>query len=280
MLFLSSALVMGRGLLIPFVVASLDPIVDEMGFILEGNRSTQGDLVQVLQTDNGVIYPPGLGGDPDSRNTLLATTSIGKIAPNWQVQPGNFGYAIQRSSGDPIWGSAGDGVTKVFVRVFNAPSLRDASFYGDSQVFTLNHNEEFVANISATTLPLDSGDNDQDGMNNSMEKSMGTDPDNPDTDSDGMNDGNEHLAGTDPLDQYSLLMIVEMTPSGSDMVLRWDSVPGKRYRVEYTTDPLDADPDFDIVSDVIHADNDVSEITIIYGLLGPEGTFFVRVLGD
>ncbi len=46
-------------------------------------------------------------------------------------------------------------------------------------------------------------DSDSDGLSDSFESSIGTDPDNPDTDGDGFTDGEEYLSYTDPLKSRS-----------------------------------------------------------------------------
>ncbi len=46
-------------------------------------------------------------------------------------------------------------------------------------------------------------DSDSDGLSDSFESSIGTDPDNPDTDGDGFTDGEEYLSYTDPLKSSS-----------------------------------------------------------------------------
>ena len=46
-------------------------------------------------------------------------------------------------------------------------------------------------------------DSDVDGLLNSQEEALGTDPNNPDSDEDGHKDGTEYQAGFDPLDSES-----------------------------------------------------------------------------
>ena len=54
---------------------------------------------------------------------------------------------------------------------------------------------------------FDSGDDDGDGLTNSEEEDLGTDPSNPDTDGDGYTDAEERHAGTDPADSESVIYI-------------------------------------------------------------------------
>lgn len=58
------------------------------------------------------------------------------------------------------------------------------------------------------TTPQTTADSDGDGLSDSEEAVLGTDPRNPDSDGDGVSDGDEVAAGTDPLDDTSL------TPNG------------------------------------------------------------------
>ena len=54
-----------------------------------------------------------------------------------------------------------------------------------------------------------------------------------DHDGDGFTDASEFAAGTDPTDGASLLRIsMPIDVKNETVVLRWDSVPGRRYRVE------------------------------------------------
>jgi hypothetical protein len=63
-----------------------------------------------------------------------------------------------------------------------------------------------------------------------------------DTDGDGTNNESEYKAGTDPLDRFSVFKIThsETLPAPdkpcAGFMVKWQSVAGKRYRVERTTD--------------------------------------------
>lgn len=87
-------------------------------------------------------------------------------------------------------------------------------------------------------------DTDEDGLPDYLEDSV---PDNEfwpedysnmrnsNTDGDQFNDNEEYIAGTNPRNASSLFEIEE-TASGSGFELRWDSVPGREYTVQVSSD--------------------------------------------
>jgi len=216
----------------PLHITTESVILDEFGQALEGTASEPGDLVQVLRADSGIL-PPLKDGRPDSSNPLVSdgTAGIGQFMPRSQARPGKFGHCIG--------GSSRPGNTaKLFVRVFNAPTLVESSFYEDSEVVTVDGNKVLLVNIARTVKPLDPDDDDGDGLNNSYEKSYDSNPTNPDTDGDGMLDGAEHLAGTDLKSRSSVLQMARINGiSGGKVVVEWDSVPGKFYKIQRALSP-------------------------------------------
>jgi len=88
-------------------------------------------------------------------------------------------------------------------------SINTENTTSDSGTFAAIGNETILS-IRATDTPGNQGfgevivafenDSDQDGLPDSEEVDIGTDPNNPDTDGDGINDGREVQDGTDPLD--------------------------------------------------------------------------------
>ncbi len=117
--------------------------------------------------------------------------------------------------------------------------MREASFYGDSQVFTVSglSNALFIATISATDKPLYPVDTDGDGLSDSVELSLGSDPRMVDSDGDGLTDADEHVAGSDALDQDSYPRITSMTDLGGGRfrLTWWPSVADRTYRVDCST---------------------------------------------
>ncbi|MEM7395590.1 MAG: hypothetical protein AAF492_24935, partial [Verrucomicrobiota bacterium] len=263
----------------PLVVSVIEPIHDEFGLVLEGNAAYPGDLVQILEADTsidpaGVIHPPNLDGTPHPANPVLAggVTAVGAHTPVSLSRPGFFGHAMLRTQAGAMNGR------KIFVRVFNAANLSEASFYGEStRIFTVRDNKVFLATIDDVDRPLDAADNDGDGLNNSWEESLGTDPDNNDTDGDGMNDGAEWIAGTDATDPEKFLAITHLEPQGDHLVVKWPSMVGRRYILEHTYEPLGPGTVFTPISQVLaHATQ--TEVTVSNALLDPYACCLYRVI--
>jgi hypothetical protein len=217
------------------LVATDHAILDESGLPLRGTDPqseefgvdrVEGDLIQILQATDGSRYPPAKDGSPDPRNVVLYSCRAGEgISPTLGMS-GLFSGAITPRPG---------GNTRIFVRVFNAPSLADASFYEDSSLFKVLSwkNDTFLVDIAATTRPLDPNDADGDGLSNSWEKALGSDSTTADTDGDGSSDQEERLAGSNLLDPESHLRITTVGLAGGPVLkFRWQSVRGKSYRIE------------------------------------------------
>jgi len=263
-------------------VGAAHPLVDEFGEPLVGTdpeayrfgiTPAEGDLVQILQTTDNVIYPPDTDGEPDSRNIVLLTSRVGQGISPTKSRSGKFAAVLTPRPG---------GNTRLFVRVFNGATLEESSFYGDSQLFTVLSwkNEAFLADIEGTTLPLDPSDDDGDGLSNSMEQSLGTDPNGRDSDGDGLTDAEEAVTKTDPLDSESTLVFVEVQPAGDeDARLSWESKGGVMYRVEFTTDNLAQSPTFSVVATVEGGDTE-TVLIIEDGLADPHGCFRVWALAE
>lgn len=217
------------------LIAASSPILDETGVRLSGNSPDvpryghlhiQGDLVQFLEAPDGIIYPPAVDGNPDPRNSLMGISQIGLGVSAMHEQPATFTGLL---SPRPPAGK------KFFARVFNSPEAGESSFYADSEIFTVRAyvNEVFWPRFSPTDLPVDPNDDDADGLNNSRERSLGTDKTSADSDGDGFSDGEEFVTRTDALDADSKLTIVKVSwGGGDDALLRWDSAESVMYRLE------------------------------------------------
>jgi hypothetical protein len=275
------------GQVAPLCIGATNGVRDEFDALLQGTSAAAipygfphvtGDVVQILKAPLG-IFPPALTGAPNTNNPVLYTSRIGIGVDPALGNCGLFGaiLPVNNKSGDPLERSS---IGPIFVRVFNAPSASEFSFYGDSQVWTpsASFNYPFVAQVSKTDQALDPADPDGDGLNNSWEKSVGSNSANADSDGDGMSDGSEFTAGTDLMDPSSYLSMIQiMAAGGSDAFVRFDAVPGKFYRVEHTSADLMEDPVYVDLTGPIEATNAVMQIFIPGGLASPNGHFRVSV---
>lgn len=272
---------------VPIRYGATNGVVDEFGQMLSGTPpgssffsqpEITGDVVQILQVNAGIL-PPATNGVPHASNLLLSQTRVGAGVDPSVGPSGKFSGSVT------IPARVGTGTNIVIMaRAFNAPSLEDASFYADSQMFTVpvfgaTSYKIFYASMGATTQMMDGTDYDGDGLTRSWEKSYGSNPDNPDTDGDGMADGPEIRAGTGVSDASSLLIMVQLRPSPpTDLDLFWDSVPGKTYQVDYTTNNLSDNPAFDTIPGTITATGSVSSITVNNGMLTPNAHYRVHLV--
>lgn len=271
-----------QGQIAPLHVGNTNALVDEFGQLLQGTDPgatsfgqtyVEGDLVQIIRVlDDGgfyTVYAPGTNGIPtNALNQIIQGGRIGHGVDPTLGPVGKFGTAVtslNRAGSQPI---------KLLARVFNAPSLEQASFYLDSELYEAANDgtapyKVFIPQFStsATTQPLDNTDHDGDGLSRSWEISYGSDADNPDTDGDGMPDGPEVRAGTDLNDSESLLMMVQIgAENPSDVVLTWDAVTGKVYQVEYTTNDLAQSPVFMDINPPVAPTSSLAVTVITNGL--------------
>lgn len=254
----------------PLAYDTASGIVDEFGNLLAGTADAPGARVEILSADHGV-FPPNADGTPHPSNQVLAVSQIGV-----GIDPG--AGALGKVSGALVINRFQ--ATRLFARVFNKPTREDSSFYGDSNVYTnpTAKYEVFMIELAQTDKPLDTGDDDGDGLVNSWEKSWGTDQQNPDTDGDGMSDHHEVRSGTDPLDGASYLAMVRLKEGEDDgtMEVEWDAVAGKVYQLQFAELPGgDEDFAFTNVNSAVTASGPVAS-TVVTNL--PVGVFRVRLI--
>jgi len=209
--------------------------VDEFQEVLQGTDPAvtwfglpfvAGDLVQILLSSDGTVHAPLADGTPDPRDTLLTTTFIGRGISPKPGAPGRFSCAINPRPG---------GGAKIYVRVFNAGSAQQSSFYSDSQIFTVSStaSELFVPVFTNGMLALDASDADGDGLNNSWETSYQSDPNEMDSDGDGQTDGEEEIAGTDMTLEDAFFGVANISRISADTLrVSWQSELQRTYTLE------------------------------------------------
>jgi len=295
LVFFGMAMASSGGIVSALTVGNGVPVLDEFGRPMQGSNlaeeATNRFRVELRTTTSGLLHPPLITGEPHPFNPLLNPDTVGGIGMN--VSRPDIGIFAMVLSDRPAAG------TKIFARVFNAPTIEEASFYADSSMVEAPLSSSSLSMQFGSALPLDEGDDDGDGLNNSWERAMGTDapggvsPE--DWDGDGMSDWHEMLAGTGGTDPDSLLSFRTIEPEGdiqaagesNSVRVRWQSVPGKRYQLQFVPTLLGLQnfipvPGVGDAYGVITAQEDQYEIDLLVEV--PPGTiagsFRVRLIQD
>lgn len=253
------------GIVQPLYVGNLAPVLNAFGRSMTGSALPQEaagrSLVEIRIATIGVIIPPATNGMSHPYTPLLMTNSVGGIGEN--AKTANSGLFCLIFPQRPAAGS------KIFARVYDGPTVAESAFYVDSSLAVVPATGVSLVLSFGVARPLDPGDDDGDGLNNSWEKLLGTaDRPSADYDGDGMSDLHEMLAGTDPTDATSHLAFQStgsggVSPAGVDptarlLRVRWSAVPGKSYQLE-SVSALEADsatgaaPVFEPVGGVVTA---------------------------
>lgn len=277
------------GIVAPLYVGNAVPVLDPWGNPMAGSNdpalADQRARVEIRFAPDGIAFPPAVDGSPHPLNPLLdSTNGVAGIGQNTSAaDSGLFGVALSERP------PAG---TRIFARVFNAPTIEEATFYADSTPVAVPAQGHTLTLVFGPTLPLDPNDDDGDGLNNSWERLLGTDPTNPDSDGDGMSDYEEWRAGTDPLDAKSNLSFREVareqgTPGPLDATdvttirVVWQAVPGKTYQLQHAAMLADGHEFTDIGGEMLAAD-DESEVEMWIEIPADQrmGIFRVRLVTE
>ncbi len=268
----------------PLHIATETPIRDEYGNLLRGSAlssPSERDFVQVLYAtpaSNSAVRPPNYDGTPNVTNPPVkgGSSFIGHLTSPDLVNPGIFDVSLAY----PRPNISANSRTGMFVRVFNAPTITQATFYADSQVlpFKSDSIQVLLVTVGPTTNPIDPRDFDGDNVNNSWEGSLGSNPTNTDSDADGSPDGEEFRAGTELTNAMSMFIMAWIeADTNLNATVAWESVAGKKYQVEYTAGDLRSSPIYTSVSGVVSAQTAVTQTTITNGMANPDGTYRVRL---
>jgi hypothetical protein len=214
-----------RAVQVPLHFGMTAAAYDEQGRLLPGTAAAPGALVHLLHAEHGV-HPPQADGSPHPDNPVLGESRIGMGVDPALWPRGKTAGSVVMNRYQKI---------RFFARVYNRETTGASSFYADSAVYTnsITTYDVFRFSVGQTDQPIDTADDDGDGLINAWERSLGSDPGRMDTDGDGLSDGQEFLAGTDLLDASDYLRMVELVArSTGEIAVRWESVPGKIYQVQ------------------------------------------------
>ncbi|MBK1831422.1 hypothetical protein JIN77_11840 [Verrucomicrobiaceae bacterium R5-34] len=155
---------------------------------------------------------------------------IGKLSDNQSSITGNAGFATVRG--------AQDNVAANLPNVTTVNTDDDAKFpmRGDAIHFTGVGQVELGLGHFQAMKTLLTNDSDQDGLLDTEEATLGTDPNNADSDHDGSEDGTEIAMGTAPLDGNSFFKVSSIVAEEEgDYTLEWPAKSGATYIVESST---------------------------------------------
>jgi hypothetical protein len=157
-----------------------------------------------------------------------ATAGGKQVALTWTTVSGATGYRVKRGTTSGIYPTTfkvtgttysdtglADGTTYYYVvSVLNGPAESDNSVAASATTYTAIQNWRVLnfGSIDNSGKGADSADPDGDGLTNLQ----------------------EFIAGTDPNDSNSALKISAMSPNGGDMLVSFQTVSGKTYRLEYS----------------------------------------------
>lgn len=276
------------GIVTSLYVGNVEPVLDEFGRPMRGSplpaEAANRCRIEIRTTTTGVVYAPGTNGASSPYNPLLATNSVGGMGENAEVA--DSGLFCLSFADRPATG------TRIFARIYDAPTAAEAAFYVDSALATVTSNGASLVLAFGEIRPLDAGDDDGDGLNNSWERALGTyGRPTADYDEDTMSDLHEMLAGTDPTDATSLLELrgawSENNVAGYDpqtrlLHVRWPAVPGKSYQLEaaarLAADPTTgAPPEFLPVGDVLTAGADETALDVWVDISGGDVKQLYRI---
>lgn len=184
LVLLAAAHTASAQLIFPQEVWSSAPIVDANGALLHGTNprnasnsctTVSGCLVQILIASNGVAHLPNLDGTPSGGDSNVFQTTVGVGTDLCAPEQGQF---------DCTFAPVPPNGTKLYARVFNAPTVAQATTWNQSATFTIDGvtvMDLAVLGLRITSMPegVDLSTTDTKGETYFYELVANTNPQNP-----------------------------------------------------------------------------------------------------
>ena len=223
------------------------------------------EFIELLNTANTPLDLDGVnfdGGDPFDAYSFgaltLAPDEYAVLVADSSAFQAEYGGAV-RVLGEWAAGALSNGGERIVLRDNAGNIIHDFNYdtvapwptapagLGPSlEVIDTEGDYDDPANWRASTVPGGSPgsgvlfDSDGDGLSDTEEALLGTNPLNPDSDYDGAPDGAEVATGTDPLDANSVFEITALNkiPGTGFVTATWTSVAGQVYTLEASSDMI------------------------------------------
>ena len=181
------------------------------------------DLISRVRDDvfGGAKLPFIVGSLSNSQNSSIET-----LGSAWY---------ILRQAQEAV---AADGVHVGFVNTDGYPT-RPGEAIHFSHEGQLSMGRDFAAEMLRIEALPSLVDSDRDGLSDTEEGELGTNPNEPDTDRDGQDDLFEVNAGTDPLNGSSSFKITGFALEDGQVTLSWPSQSGREYEIEMSNDLIE-----------------------------------------
>ena len=169
--------------------------------------------------------------NPEAPTSVTTTTGNGQVAVNWTPSTGATSYTVQ-------WTTTSGGTYTTLASGLTGTSFTDTGL-GDSTtryyVVTAVNSNGTSANSSETPGTTYSTLQNWRQTYFGTTASTGDAADSADPDGDGWTNAQEYVAGTIPIDWTSAFRVTQVQTSANDIVVSFQTVSGKTYRLERST---------------------------------------------